>query len=431
MLRCSRSSWLLSLVALAFPSFCRLSEAAEWFVAPSGQDEAVGSLERPFATVQRAQTAAQAGDTIYLRGGVYRLREEHIAHRDGIFAAITYLNKSGTAGQPITYAAYADEHPTFDCSEVKPADMRIDAFHITGSYLHLRGFAVTGVQVTIRKHTQSICFENDGSHNLYERLQMHDGQAIGIYSRRGSDNLFLNCDAWNNWDYTSEDGKGGNVDGFGCHPPKGSTGNVFLGCRAWFNSDDGFDCLGAAEAVTFDQCWAFYNGFDSSFQRLADGNGFKAGGYGNAPAERLPKIIPRHLVRGCLAVGNKNSGFYANHHPGGCDWALNTAYRNGINFNLLGRLLDNHTDIDGRGHKLHRNVSYGSRIELARIELPACDLQDNCFASEQALSSKDFRNLDEAELFRLRQENGNLPSMDFLAPKTVATWTRGAFHQSP
>jgi hypothetical protein len=37
---------------------------------------------------------------------------------------------------------------------------------------------------------------------------MHDGQAIGICSVRGSDNLFLNCDAYRNHDFTSEDGNG-------------------------------------------------------------------------------------------------------------------------------------------------------------------------------------------------------------------------------
>jgi|GEM_PF-3956669 len=42
---------------------------------------------------------------------------------------------------------------------------------------------------------------------------MHDGMAIGIYSLRGSHNLFLNCDAFNNYDSISEGGRGGNTDG--------------------------------------------------------------------------------------------------------------------------------------------------------------------------------------------------------------------------
>ena len=43
------------------------------------------------------------------------------------------------------------------------------------------------------------------------------------------------------------------------------TGNVFRGCRAWFNSDDGYDCINAKALVTFDNCWAFYNGYFTNF----------------------------------------------------------------------------------------------------------------------------------------------------------------------
>ena len=210
--------------------------------------------------------------------------------------------------------------------------MRINAFELIGSWIHVKGLEVTGVQVTIKTHTQSCCFENQGSHNILEQLVLHDGQGIGIYCIRGSDNLFLNCDAYRNYDYTSEDGRGGNVDGFGCHPRPGDSGNVFRGCRAWFNSDDGFDCIHSFESVTFENCWAFDNGFSPKFDRLGDGNGFKAGGWGATPADELPAKIPRHVVRFCVAVHNKAAGFYANHQPGGDDWLSNTAYRNADRF---------------------------------------------------------------------------------------------------
>ncbi len=245
---------------------------------------------------------------------------------------------------------------------------------------------------------------------------MHDGQAIGIYSVRGSDNLFLNCDAWNNWDYTSEDGKGGNTDGFGCHPPKGGTGNVFRGCRAWFNSDDGFDCIAAHESVTFENSWAAYNGFSTEFKSLGDGNGFKAGGYGSTPVERLPATIPRHVVRNCIAVGNKASGFYTNHHLGGSDWFNNTAYRNGTNFNMLGRLDDNKTDVDGYGHKLRNNLSYRSRADIAKLDLAKSDASSNSFDIPLKLTDKDFISLDEGQMFQPRQPNGDLPIIAFLHP---------------
>ena len=173
--------------------------------------------------------------------------ESQIAKKYRIWAYVTLLDKSGTQDKPIRYWAYEKETPVFDFSRVKP-ELRVTAFFVTGSWIHLKGLEVIGVQVTLKGHTQSICFDNEGSHNIYERLSMHDGQAIGIYSIKGSDNLFLNCDAYRNHDYVSEDGRGGNTDGFGCHPPAGGTGNVFRGCRAWFNSDDGFDCINAHES---------------------------------------------------------------------------------------------------------------------------------------------------------------------------------------
>ena len=38
-------------------------------------------MEHPFATLRRAQEAARPGDTVWLRGGTYTLREEQIARR--------------------------------------------------------------------------------------------------------------------------------------------------------------------------------------------------------------------------------------------------------------------------------------------------------------------------------------------------------------
>ncbi|CAN5777442.1 right-handed parallel beta-helix repeat-containing protein [soil metagenome] len=406
---------MLSYIIL-FLACSSLAYSATWHVSPSGDDKAPGSLEQPFATIQRAQESAASGDTVFVRGGTYQVKESQIALRKDDKACVTVLDKSGMPGSPITYCAYREEKPVFDYSDVKPEGVRIDAFHITGSWLHLQGLEVTGVQATLKTHSQSICFENDGSHNIYERLSMHDGQAIGIYSVRGSDNLFLNCDAWNNWDYTSEDGKGGNVDGFGCHPTKGSTGNIFRGCRAWFNSDDGYDCITSHESVTFENCWALYNGLSPQKKSLGDGNGFKAGGYGTMAAERMPDPAPRHRVVGCLAVGNKSYGFYANHHPTGSDWFNNTAYRNKANFNMLCRLRDNVTDVDGFGHKLHNNLSYKSGADILRFDPARCESSHNSFTLGLTFTDKDFISVDEAELLKPRQANGDLPIVTFLHP---------------
>jgi hypothetical protein len=403
------------LVAAAVAGLSAAAPAAEVYVAPTGSDTNPGTLERPFASIKRAQEAVKAGDTVWIRGGTYALKEADIAKKQGIFAYVNYLDKSGEKGKPISYFAYKDEKPVFDLSAIKPA-MRVDAFYVSGSWLHFRGIEVTGVQVVLTGHTQSICFANDGSNNIYERLSMHDGQAIGIYSLRGSDNLFLNCDAYRNWDSTSEGGRGGNVDGFGCHPPKGSTGNVFRGCRAWYNSDDGYDCIHAYEAVTFDHCWAFYNGTNADGKTLGDGNGFKAGGWASTPADRLPNPIPRHTVKFCLAVGNKANGVYANHQVGGGDFFNNTAFRNGADFNFLARTPDNSTDVDGWGQKIFNNLAYKGRTAVVRFDPQKSEAKNNSWQLDLHLSDADFQSVDEKEFTAPRQANGDLPVIKFLHP---------------
>ncbi len=410
------SSKIISSVRLLFLSALCGSRlvAAEYYVDTDGNDTNPGTLASPFASIQRAQKEVTAGDTVYVRGGTYKMSEAMIAQKKGIWADVTLLNKSGSSGQRIKYWAYRNEKPIFDFTEIKPANQRVTAFLITGSWLHLKGLEVIGVQVTILTHTQSICFENQGSNNLYEQLSMHDGQAIGFWLGKGSNNLILNCDSYRNYDYTSEDHKGGNVDGFGFHPPKGSNNNVFRGCRAWFNSDDGFDFISAGSSVTVENCWAFYNGYSPKFESLGDGNGFKAGGYGSTPIDRLPNPIPRHVIRGCVAARNKASGFYANHHLGGNDWFNNTAYRNSTNFKMLCRSADNATELPGYGHKMKNNLGYKGRREVTNLNESASDVTGNYFNLPVTITDKDFLGLNDADLMLPRQANGDLPLIAFL-----------------
>ncbi|MCA9248980.1 MAG: DUF4990 domain-containing protein [Planctomycetales bacterium] len=395
--------------------------AATFFVAPNGQDENAGTSEAPFASLAHAQRQAAPGDTVYLRSGTYTFSSAHIDRRKYGRALVILLNKSGEPGRRIRYAAYPGERPVFDFSAVRPPNLRVYAFAVTGSWIHLQGIEVVGVQVTVKEHTQSICFANDGSHNVFESLSMHDGQAIGLYSARGGDNLFLNCDAYRNHDYTSDGGKGGNTDGFGCHPHRGDTGNVFRGCRAWLNSDDGFDCISAHEAVTFEQCWSFYNGYSPQFEGLGDGHGFKAGGYGASPQDKFPATIPRHVVRGCLAARNRSSGFYANHHPGGGDWLFNSSYRNPIGFHLLCRTPDAAHDTAGFDHRLHNNLSYADGRAAAAYDAARCELAHNAFALDRRVHAKEFISLDEALLTAPRPADGGLPALTFLRPLATSS----------
>ena len=72
--------------------------AAEYTVAPAGDDASPGTLQKPFRTVGKAATVLQPGDTCWLRGGVYR---------ETVRPAV-----SGEAGKPIRFAAYQGEAVT-------------------------------------------------------------------------------------------------------------------------------------------------------------------------------------------------------------------------------------------------------------------------------------------------------------------------------
>ena len=415
----------------AFSFFPFSSFGAVYFVSPSGSDQNDGSLEAPFATLGRAQSLVAAGDTVFFRAGSFVVDQSEIMHKDGTYARTFFLNKSGRKGAPICYFAYpGDDRPVFDFSNVRPDSLRVSAFLLGGSYLHLRGFDIVGVQVTIEGHTQSECVSaRNGSYCIVENVAMHNGMAIGYYQTAGHNNLVLNCDAYENYDDFSEGAKGGNVDGFGGHVAHDSdTANVFRGCRAWFNSDDGFDLINARTPFTIDHCWSFCNGYaPNSSVGAGDGTGFKSGGYGMSTTDEVnaPAVIPMHMVVFCLAYNNRLKGFYANHHLGGIFWQNNSAYQNSSNFCMLCRESPSlpPVDVDGYGHVLSNNMSYRPRSSGAHLidcDEDLCSLSMNTFGPSVSLgepAKSDFLSLDWEELKNPRLPDGSLPDIDFLKAK--------------
>lgn len=446
--------FLALLLALSFsPAF-----SAKYYVAPTGNDTNSGTIQQPFLTIQRAQTAVSAGDTVWVRGGTYLMNNTNISGHStaaaGSYIYITLLNKSGSAAAGrINYWAYPGERPVFNYASVDPnvtntntttnptavvAPYRVSAFEVTGAYIHLRGLEVVGVRVprvASTVNTLSICFSQSGAggNNIYERLSMHDGQAIGFYLTRGLNNLILNCDAYRNNDdintpNSTGTANGGNVDGFGCHPNQLTyTGNVFRGCRAWQNSDDGYDCISAFAATTFENCWSFYNGYTQNFVSRGDGNGFKAGGYGSAVLTSIPSPVPSNTIRFCVSVRNKSNGFYSNHHLEGSTWLNNTAYQNGVNYDMLNRrgrtTADYLVDVPGYHHTLRNNISLLARsASVATRDLnnydatPGANTTDhNTFLNPAVtVDPSDFVSLDTTLLRAPRQADGSLPVTSLL-----------------
>ncbi|MEG8947006.1 right-handed parallel beta-helix repeat-containing protein [Rosettibacter firmus] len=409
------------IITFLFIGFITLNNIySQIFVAPDGNDSNPGTIDKPLGTLQKAQELAKPGDTVYIRGGIYKIRPNQISRVvSNLFACVTYLDKNGIEGKTIKYWAYPGETPVFDFSDFKPPNQRVVGIYVIGNYIHLKGLEMTGIQVTITSHTESYCIYSRGSHNIFEQISMHDNIGTGLRHYKGGYNLFLNCDAYRNWDNVSEDKLGSNTDGFGCHPDAGGKGNIFKGCRAWFNSDDGFDIIRAKESVVFDSCWSFYNGYSTSFQSLGDGNGFKAGGFAHDTADKIPSPVPKHTIKFCIAVGNKANGFYSNHHLEGNEWYNNTAYQNDINFNMVNResaQIDN-IWFNGYNHVLKNNLSYKPRnTDTAYIDNKKNTLSHNSFDLGLKITDDDFVSLDVSQLTSPRKQDGSLPDIDFMRP---------------
>ncbi|MCQ2050433.1 MAG: DUF1565 domain-containing protein, partial [Candidatus Saccharibacteria bacterium] len=63
------------LLALGFALAAAQAFGSVYYVATDGKDTNAGSKEKPFATLNKANAVVQAGDTVWIRGGVYNLKD--------------------------------------------------------------------------------------------------------------------------------------------------------------------------------------------------------------------------------------------------------------------------------------------------------------------------------------------------------------------
>lgn len=277
------------------------------------------------------------------------------------------------------------------------ASERLYGIKVTADWIHIRGIELRGVQQILTDVNESWCIRvENGNNNIFENLTIHSNEGPGLFIVDRSNNLVLNCDSFNNHD---PDKGGENADGFGCHTP--GIRNIFRGCRAWYNSDDGFDFLDSPGACVVEYSFALNNGCDVD----GDGNGFKGGGFGPFATQTQRNNPAHHIIRYCVAYGNRSQGFYANNHTGGCDWINNTAFDNGDNFDMA-------DDDAGADHYLKNNIAFGLGGTL--VNAPAViDEAFNSWNLAVTVSEEDFQSLNEEEPEVDRLSDGSLPDMGF------------------
>ncbi|WP_416904410.1 right-handed parallel beta-helix repeat-containing protein [Micromonospora echinospora] len=380
--------------------------ATAYYVAPHGNDDAAGTQAAPWATIARAQNAARAGDTVYLRGGTYAFTRANsgCASPTARVDAVT-LNKSGSSGSPIRYWAYPGEKPVFDFSRMTD-NCRIKGFNVTGSHLHLRGLEARGVPQNNTLNAESWGIWVSGSNNTFELIDTHHHMGTGLFINGGAGNLVLNSDSHDNYDRNSSDGPGENADGFGAHyTPAGRPANVFRGCRAWWNADDGYDLISTYSPVTIESSWAWRNGYiPGTTTSSGNGVGFKVGGFG---AEYDAGAV-KHTVRFSVAFLNKAAGFYSNHHPVANDYFNNTSYGNRPDFNMLG--IDSRGAAVGRGN-LRNNLAYTGTLTS---NMAGTTGSHNSWDLGLTLSDAQFQSVSTAGWDAPRQADGSLPTLPHL-----------------
>lgn len=365
---------------LASLAFLVRAEAAQYYVATSGDDNNPGTLAMPFATLSKAHSVMVAGDTVLVRGGVYPV------------GTTTTLSKSGTTDNRFHLLAYPGERPILDCSQMVVGSSN-RGIRVTGSYWHIRGIDIKGAG-------DNGMIISGGSYNIVEHCAFYENADTGLQLADGaSHNQIINCDSYNNTDPGQ-----GNADGFAPKLNVG-TGNYFYGCRAWNNSDDGFDgYLRPADSVetVLENCWIFANGYlaDGS-PSIGNGSGFKLGGGDDSNADSL-----RHNITliNCLAFDNRASGFHQNNNRGSMNLLNCTAYRNGTNYSLGGAVKA------GSVVTLTNNLVLGNRGSVAAHAVQTTNSWNLSLTATEA----DFVSADTTGVRGPRKADGSLPDVTFM-----------------
>ena len=355
------------------------AQAGQYFVATSGSDTSQGTFDQPFATILQAHSVVSAGDTIYVRGGVYTI------------SLTLTLNKIGTDSAMFYLLAYHDERALLDFSSMAFSSTN-RGISLSGDFWYVRGLDIKGAG----DNGMNI----SGSYNIVENCSFYENSDTGLQLGNGaSNNQIINCDSYFNVNPDGQD----DADGFAPKLSVGS-GNYFYGCRAWQNSDDGFDgFLRESNDVTtvLENCWIFMNGYlkDGS-PSSGNGNGFKMGGMNNLGDSLKHNVT----LKNCLAFDNRMKGFDQNHNRGSMTIYNGTAYRNGSNYSL------NETVAFGKTMTIINSIALGSSGPIIVTVIQ----ETNSWMDQFSPTAEDFASIDTTDVRGPRKPDGSLPDIQFM-----------------
>jgi len=390
------------LIIFSIISSC-LVFGADYYVATYGNDNYPGTFDLPWATWQKAFNEANAGDIVYIRGGVYY--PVGIDDGGGTYHGVKIAHKDGTAENMINIWAFPGETPILDCSNMMQQNV-VGIWLWDCDYWYLKGLHIRDVKQQLGNHAIGL-YLIQVNHCKFELLKSYSNGWAGIVLTKGdsdtsTDNLLLNCDSYDNYDPYS-DPPGGNADGFSISFLSPKDSNTIKGCRAWGNSDDGFDFWRNEGIVLVDSCWAFSNGLDHG-----DGNGFKLGRTDNTTDETY-----RRYVMNCIAANNR-SGTGGNGFDQNLGIVLMKVYNNIAYNNSWEGFLFSSGNVP---HIIRNNLSYcNGDGDWYNDSMTNIIHDHNSWNASPSITitDADFISIDTMQLYKTRKGDGALPDIDFL-----------------
>ena len=150
---------------------------ATYYVATTGLDSNPGTQASPWKTIQKAANTVVAGDTVYVRGGVYK---EYVN-----------IKTLGTSAKPVMYMAYPGELPIIDTTGLSDPGWGGIVKLYGASYVTVSGFEIRNTP-----YEMGVCIT--GATGGYSNialigLNIHNVGRSGIYAEMTNNLLIDSC----------------------------------------------------------------------------------------------------------------------------------------------------------------------------------------------------------------------------------------------
>jgi uncharacterized repeat protein (TIGR02059 family) len=449
------------MIFLTLLALSPIASAKTYYVATTGKDGNPGTIDAPWGSWQKGFETAQAGDTVFFRGGAYYptaySHNQSVVYLNQGYEGAPVIGHDGTAGNPICFFAYPPDYeagnfPILDCKFIDTGRPGKDEQKYSQAivlmmedYIQLKGLTVRNLYQRYSNVMTQAIYCVAGSNMIFENMTVHNIGGRGIvsfqdlsYTRSHSSEIisdtteFINCDVYNLCDSLDPDPSyqyenprtsyvAGLADGFKLQHSTGGCIRV-SGCRMWHFSDDGLDFNGPGLLIV-ENCWVSRGG-DFSFTNEdgtyggQEGNGIKYGAM-VANIDAVTRIIRNNILACNGGIGFDENNSRVTYFNINSQIYNNTSYDNLIGF---GNFSCNSNDLPYM-NKFFNNISYKDR-RYARGDEDGDIIEGyNSWvtgnyqwpnAERIPLTDADFISVDTSQLYLPRKNNGSLPDITFL-----------------